>query len=457
MKIDKSIFKAYDIRGIVDKEIDENTAKSIGKAIAYESIAQGVRNLVIGRDGRLSSHSLSNALKLGLVESGCHVIDLSMVPTPLVYFAIFSKKIASGVIVTASHNPKEYNGFKVVINYKTLHSQAIQNLYNRIYQEKYTFGAGSSISANIEQEYISRITKDIKLHKELNIVIDCGNGVAGNIASKLFESLGVKVNKLFCLVDGNFPNHHPDPSKIENLADLRKEVIKKKADMGLAFDGDGDRLILIDDKANIIWPDKMMILYSREILQRKKNAKIIFDVKCSTNLTKDIIKNKGEPIIARTGHSFMKEKINELDGALAGEMSGHFFFKDRWYGFDDALYSAARLLEIISKNDKKCSEIFADMAEEFNTPEINIDFDINDAQFSAMEKLKKTVNFKNAKIIDIDGIRVEYKNRWGLVRPSNTTSCLTLRFAATNKQELEKIQKQFKLWLEENDIYSDKL
>lgn len=455
MKIAKSIFKAYDIRGIANKEIDEYHAKYIGKAIASESIANGVRSIVIGRDGRLTSHLLLKSLKEGLIESGCHVIDLSMAPTPLIYFAIFSKNIGSGVIVTASHNPKEYNGFKIVINYKALHSKRIQDIYKRIINEEYILGAGSGISANIEQEYIDNIVKDIKINKKLNIVIDCGNGVAGNIASKLFESLGIKVNKLFCLVDGNFPNHDPNPSKLENLKDIREEVIKKNADMGLAFDGDADRVVLIDNKANVIWPDKMMILYSREILKRNKNACILFDVKCSQILAKDIIKNKGKAIMAKTGHSFMKEKITEVNATLAGEMSGHFFFKDRWYGFDDAFYAAARLLEIISNSKKKCSEIFASLPDEVSTPEINIDFKVDGDQFKAMSKLKKTINFINAKIIEIDGIRVEYENSWGLVRASNTTPSLTIRFAAINKIELEKIKNQFKLWFKNNNIYFD--
>ena len=323
MDITSSIFKAYDIRGIVEKELTHEVVKLIGMAIGSESIAQGERGIVVGRDGRLTGPMLSESLISGLIESGCHVVDIGMVPTPLVYFATYTKGAGSGVMVTGSHNPPEYNGLKIMIAGETLSADKIQNLYSRIVNQEFSSGSGSSTSINIDQDYMDTIKSDIVLERELNIVVDCGNGIAGNIAPKLFESLGAKVTKLFCLVDGRFPNHHPDPSNPENLEDLIKEVIDTGADLGLAFDGDGDRLGLVDNNGNVVWADRQMILYARDVLSRKPGAKIIFDVKCSSLLPKDISEHGGEPIISRTGHSFIKNKLKETDAELGGEMSGH--------------------------------------------------------------------------------------------------------------------------------------
>ena len=452
MDISSSIFKAYDIRGIVEKELTPEVVKLIGMAIGSESIAQGERGIVVGRDGRLTGPMLSESLISGLIESGCHVVDIGMVPTPLVYFATYTKGASSGVMVTGSHNPPEYNGFKIMIAGETLAADKIQNLYSRIVNQQFSSGSGSSTSINIDQDYMDTIKSDIVLERELNIVVDCGNGIAGNIAPKLFESLGAKVTKLFCLVDGRFPNHHPDPSNPENLEDLIKEVIDTGADLGLAFDGDGDRLGLVDNKGNVIWADRQMILYARDVLSRKPGAKIIFDVKCSSLLPKDISEHGGEPIMSRTGHSFIKNKLKETDAELGGEMSGHIFFKDRWYGFDDALYTAARLLEIISKTDKTCAEIFAELPSSVSTPEINIHFDKQGQQYDAMDALYKNVDFPGAEINTLDGVRVDYENCWGLVRASNTTPCLVLRFEGRDKEALNSIKSQFKDWLETNNI-----
>ena len=385
MDITSSIFKAYDIRGIVEKELTPEVVKLIGMAIGSESIAQGERGIVVGRDGRLTGPMLSESLISGLIESGCHVVDIGMVPTPLVYFATYTKGASSGVMVTGSHNPPEYNGLKIMIAGETLFADKIQKLYSRIVNQQFSSGAGSSTSINIDQDYIDTIKSDIALDRELNIVVDCGNGVAGNVAPKLFESLGAKVTKLFCLVDGRFPNHHPDPSNPENLKDLIKEVVDTGADLGLAFDGDGDRLGLVDNNGNVIWADRQMILYARDVLSRKPGAKIIFDVKCSSLLPKDISEHGGEPIMSRTGHSFIKNKLKETGAELGGEMSGHIVFNERWYGFDDALYTAARLLEIIAKTDKTCAEIFAEFPVSVSTPEINIHFDEQGQQYDAME------------------------------------------------------------------------
>ena len=457
MDITSSIFKAYDIRGIVEKELTPEVVKLIGMAIGSESIAQGERGIVVGRDGRLTGPMLSESLISGLIESGCHVVDIGMVPTPLVYFATYTKGASSGVMVTGSHNPPEYNGFKIMIAGETLSADKIQNLYSRILNQQFSSGSGSSTSINIDQDYMDIIKSDIDLDRELNIVVDCGNGVAGNIAPKLFESLGAKVSKLFCLVDGRFPNHHPDPSNPENLEDLIKEVVDTGADLGLAFDGDGDRLGLVDNNGNIVWADRQMILYARDVLSRIPGAKIIFDVKCSSLLPKDISEHGGEPIMSRTGHSFIKNKLKETDAELGGEMSGHIFFKDRWYGFDDAIYTGARLLEIISKTDKTCAEIFAELPDSVSTPEINIHFDEQGQQHDAMKALSNNVDFPGSEINTIDGVRVDYENCWGLVRASNTTPCLVLRFEGNDKEALKSIKNQFKDWLEKNNISTKNL
>ena len=452
MNITRSIFKAYDIRGIVENELTPEVVKLIGLAIGSESIAKGERGIVVGRDGRLTGEILSQSLILGLIESGCHVVDIGMVPTPLVYFATYTKGATSGVMITGSHNPPEYNGLKIMIAGETLTAERIEALYARIMEEDFSYGAGSSISMNIVQDYIDKIKSDIKLTKKLNIVVDCGNGIAGDIAPKLFESLGANVTKLFCLVDGRFPNHHPDPSKPENLNDLINEVLDTGADLGLAFDGDGDRLGLIDNKGKVIWADRQMILYARDVISRNSGAKIIYDVKCSSLLPQDISKHGGEPIMSRTGHSFIKNMIKETGAELGGEMSGHIFFNERWYGFDDALYTGARLLEIISKNDDSCAEIFAKLPDRVNTPEINIHFNKHGEQHDAISKLSKDIDFPGSKINTIDGIRVDYENCWGLVRASNTTPCLVLRFEANDKEILKNIKAKFRAWLEHNSV-----
>ncbi|MBT3457249.1 MAG: phosphomannomutase/phosphoglucomutase [Thiotrichales bacterium] len=457
MNIPSSIFKAYDIRGIVETELTSDIVKLIGKAVGSESIAMGERGVVVGRDGRLSGPELSEALISGLIESGCHVVNIGMVPSPVVYFATYTKAASSGVMITGSHNPAEYNGLKIMIAGETLSAERIQTLYSRILENDFTNGHGTSTSINIDQDYIDTIKSDIQLEKELKVVIDCGNGVAGNIAPQLFETLGVKISKLFCLVDGRFPNHHPDPSKPENLEDLIQEVIETGADLGLAFDGDGDRLGLIDNKGRVVWADQQMMLYAKDVLSRNKGAKIIFDVKCTSLLPQVILEFGGEPIMSRTGHSFIKKKLKETGADLAGEMSGHIFFKERWYGFDDALYTAARLLEIVSNSDKSCSELFDELPVNLSTPEININFDKHGQQFDAMDALSSNIDFPGANINTIDGVRVDYEDCWGLVRPSNTTPCLVLRFEAKDNTALIEIQEKFKQWLQSCEIPANAL
>jgi len=452
--VSKSIFKAYDIRGIVNEDLTIETVVLIGKAIGSESIDRGERGIVVGRDGRTSGPDLMNALVEGIKSTGCHVVKIGMIPTPVLYYATYSKGASSGVMITGSHNPPNYNGFKMMIAGETLSGERILNLYDRINNQNFHQGQGTSTTIDIQEDYLNRVTSDISIKRPLKIVVDCGNGVAGHLAPKLFEALGCEVVKLFCHIDGNFPNHHPDPSKLENLNDLIAEIKAEKADLGLAFDGDGDRLGVIDEKGNVIWADRQMILFSRDVIHRNPGAKIVFDVKCSSLLSKDISNQGGRPILSRTGHSFIKAKIKEESALLGGEMSGHIFFKERWYGFDDALYAGARLLEILSSRNESCSEIFSALPDSFNTPEINIHFDKQGDQFDAMEKLKKTANFNEGVLTTIDGIRLDYEDCWGLVRPSNTTPCLVLRFEAETEVSLKRIREEFREWLERTGIDS---
>jgi len=452
--VSKSIFKAYDIRGIVNEDLTIETVVLIGKAIGSESIERGERGIVVGRDGRTSGPDLMNALVEGIKSTGCHVVKIGMIPTPVLYYATYSKGASSGVMITGSHNPPNYNGFKMMIAGETLSGERILNLYERINNQNFHQGQGTSTTIDIQEDYLNRVTSDVSIKRPLKIVVDCGNGVAGHLAPKLFEALGCEVIKLFCHIDGSFPNHHPDPSKLENLNNLIAEIKAEKADLGLAFDGDGDRLGVIDEKGNVIWADRQMILFSRDVIHRNPGAKIVFDVKCSSLLSKDISNQGGRPILSRTGHSFIKAKIKEESALLGGEMSGHIFFKERWYGFDDALYAGARLIEILSSRNESCSEIFSELPDSFNTPEINIHFDKQGDQFDAMEKLKKTANFNEGVLTTIDGIRLDYEDCWGLVRPSNTTPCLVLRFEAETEASLKRIIEEFREWLVRTGIDS---
>jgi len=452
--VSKSIFKAYDIRGIVNEDLTIETVVLIGKAIGSESIERGERGIVVGRDGRTSGPDLMNALVEGIKSTGCHVVKIGMIPTPVLYYATYSKGASSGVMITGSHNPPNYNGFKMMIAGETLSGERILNLYERINNQNFHQGQGTSTTIDIQEDYLNRVTSDVSIKRPLKIVVDCGNGVAGHLAPKLFEALGCEVIKLFCHIDGSFPNHHPDPSKLENLNNLIAEIKAEKADLGLAFDGDGDRLGVIDEKGNVIWADRQMILFSRDVIHRNPGAKIVFDVKCSSLLSKDISNQGGRPILSRTGHSFIKAKIKEESALLGGEMSGHIFFKERWYGFDDALYAGARLLEILSSRNESCSEIFSELPDSFNTPEINIHFDKQGDQFDAMEKLKNTANFNEGVLTTIDGIRLDYEDCWGLVRPSNTTPCLVLRFEAETEASLKRIIEEFREWLVRTGIDS---
>ena len=443
MTISKDIFRAYDIRGVVENALTPDAVQQIGQAFATEALVQGQKTVVIGRDGRLSSPELAQRLSEGLRAGGCDVIDIGMVPTPVLYYATHKLKTGTGIMVTGSHNPPQYNGLKMLIAGNTLYGDGIKALYHMITEGRVNNSEGSHTEQNIIPDYLDTIVNDIKLDKQLNIAVDCGNGVAGVLATELFTRLGCKVTELFCEVDGNFPNHHPDPSKPENLLDLQKTIKENALDLGLAFDGDGDRVGILDDKQNIIWADRQMMLYAADVLKRKPGALIIYDIKSTSNLGSYIKNLGGEPLMWKTGHSFIKAKMKETDAELAGEMSGHIFFKERWFGFDDGLYSAARMLEIVSQHKETSSTLFETLPDSFNTPELQINF-AEGEHYKFMEKFIEQASFENANIITIDGLRVNYANGWGLIRPSNTTPCLVLRFEANDENTLTEIQNTFR-------------
>ncbi len=441
--INPAIFKMYDIRGIVATDLTPDTVRLVGQAFATECLKQNVSEVCIGRDGRLHSKELSIALTEGLNAGGCDVIDVGMVPTPVLYFSTHHLNTGTGIMVTGSHNPPEYNGLKMSMAGKTLYGDDITELYDLIESGDFNTGSGSYREEALLNIYLERIVSDIKLARPMKIAVDCGNGVAGVIATKLFEKLGCEVTELFCDVDGTFPNHHPDPSKLENLQDVCASIEENKLELGLAFDGDGDRVGVIDDKQHVIWPDRQMILYSEDVLSRVPGALIIYDIKSSYNLGKEITKMGGEELMWKTGHSLIKAKMKETGAELAGEMSGHIFFKERWYGFDDGLYSAARMLEILSKKEGTSSEIFSALPDSCNTPEIQIMFEEGE-HHAFMNKFKSTANFENADISTIDGMRVTWAKGWGLIRPSNTTPCLVLRFEAKDEISLAEVQENFR-------------
>ncbi|MFN7096674.1 MAG: phosphomannomutase/phosphoglucomutase [Gammaproteobacteria bacterium] len=443
MDIDKEIFRAYDIRGIVDKQLDEYTMYLIGGAIGTEVLAQGGKSIVTGRDGRLSGSHLMKALQLGITTTGCHVIDIGMVPTPVVYYATYALDTNSGVMLTGSHNPPEYNGLKIVINGITLTADAIQGLYKRIKQQRIYMGRGQVTQADLTSQYITQITDRIHLANPVKLVIDCGNGVAGITAPTLFKLLGCEVHTLYGEVDGNFPNHHPDPSIPANLTDLIATVKATNADIGLAFDGDGDRLGVVTNEGEIIWPDRQLALFAKDLLTRHPASTIIYDVKCSKHVTDIIRKHGGKPLMYKTGHSFLKAKMQETDALLSGEMSGHIYFKERWFGFDDGAYTGARLLEMMTQQNISSADLFKAIPDSINTPELKLPIQEKN-KFAFMEKLLANASFPEAEINTIDGLRVDFSDSWGLVRPSNTTPHLILRFEADDEKGLLRIQQLFR-------------
>ncbi|MQT29314.1 phosphomannomutase/phosphoglucomutase [Pseudomonas helleri] len=441
-KFPDTIFRAYDIRGVVPQTLTAETAYWIGRAIGSQSLAEGEPHVSIGRDGRLSGPALVERLIQGVADSGCHVSDVGLVPTPALYYAANVLAGKSGVMLTGSHNPSNYNGFKIVIAGDTLANEQIQALHTRLKNNDLTWGEGSIERVDILSRYADEIVKDIKLAKKLKVVVDCGNGAAGVIAPQLLEALGCEVIPLFCEVDGNFPNHHPDPGKPENLVDLIAKVKETNADLGLAFDGDGDRVGVVTNTGTMVFPDRLLMLFAQDVLERNPNAEIIFDVKCTRRLTPLIKEYGGRPLMWKTGHSLIKKKMKATGALLAGEMSGHIFFKERWFGFDDGIYSAARLLEILSKQQQTAEELFETFPNDISTPEINIDV-TDESKFSIIEALHDAQWGEAAELTSIDGVRVDYPQGWGLVRASNTTPVLVLRFEADTEAELQRIKDVF--------------
>ena len=445
MKLAANIFKAYDIRGIYGKELTLDAIGLIAKSIS-NLYPNDNDTIVIGRDGRNSSVEISKALIDSFLKNGKNVIDIGEVPTPLLYFAVNHLSLNSGIIITGSHNPKEYNGLKMIMDGHTLSGGEITRIYDDIIDGRFSnlnLLHTSYKNLNISDEYIKQVNRNISIKKKLKIAVDAGNGVAGPIAVEIYRKLGLELIELYCNVDGDFPNHHPNPSDPKNLIDLINEVKKSKCDLGIAFDGDGDRCLILDNKGNIVWPDRQMMIFSKDILSQNQNAKVIYDVKSSSFLANVIKNSGGEPIMCRTGHSYIKKMMRETNAILAGEMSGHVFFNDKWYGFDDGIYCGARMIEIVSNQSIESSEIFADLPNSFSTPEINIPVDKDGIQHDFMEKFKSSAIFEDAEISTIDGLRVDYDDGWGLLRASNTTSCLVMRFEAESKERLLEIKNSF--------------
>lgn len=443
-KIPSGIFRTYDIRGETGVDgITADVAYAIGLSIGSEARERKLSSIIVGRDARLTGPELTKALITGLRETGIDVVDVGVVPTPLVYFATNTLSMNSGVMVTASHNPAHHNGFKIVLNGRTVSTEGVQAIYQRILDRRFEKGEGALSTYDITSDYLSTVKQKIQLKRPLKVVVDCGNGIAGEIAPALYRSIGCEVIELFCDVDGRFPNHHPDPTIPENLRDIIATVKKENADIGLAFDGDADRLGVVTNKGEIIWPDRQMILFSQDVLSRHPGAKIVFDVKCTGLLPKEIKAHGGFPIMYRTGHSVLKAKMFSEDAILAGEMSGHIFFREDWFGFDDGIYVGARLLKIVSEDDRSSSELFSALPNSVNTPELKLPMPEEEKK-AFMNSLLQKAQFENAERITIDGLRVEFEYGWGLIRPSNTSPYLILRFEAVTKEHLEDIKEQFR-------------
>ncbi|WP_296246552.1 phosphomannomutase/phosphoglucomutase [Pseudomonas sp. UBA4194] len=441
-----TIFRAYDIRGIVGSTLTTDTAYWVGRAVGAQSLAMGEANINVGRDGRLSGPELVQPLIQGLVDAGCHVSDIGLVPTPALYYATHVLTGRSGVMLTGSHNPPDYNGFKVMIAGDTLANEQILALHQRLVRNDLSRGQGSVEKVDILDRYVTQITDDIVLTRRLKVVVDCGNGAGGVIAPQLLQALGCEVIPLFCEVDGRFPNHHPDPGKAENLQALIAKVAEVGADVGLAFDGDADRVGVVTNAGTVIHPDRLLMLFARDVLSRNPGADVIYDVKCTRRLAPLIKEHGGRPVMWKTGHSLIKKEMKRTGALVAGEMSGHIFFKERWFGFDDGIYSAARLLEILSQEKHSAEALFAAFADDISTPELNIPV-TEDNKFSIIDALHHGAQWGEAKLTTIDGVRVDYPRGWGLVRASNTTPVLVLRFEAEDAEELARIQGVFRTQL----------
>ncbi|MDA3913007.1 phosphomannomutase/phosphoglucomutase [Oleiagrimonas sp.] len=446
LAVERTIFRAYDIRGVVGESLDSHVARLIGQAIGSVMREKELTEVVVGRDGRLSGTELSSALTDGLREAGVDVIDIGAVPTPLVYFAGYHFNTGSGVVVTGSHNPPQYNGFKIVVGGETLSEGAIEELYERIAENRLESGGkGQLRRMDVVEDYVERIADDVQSERPLKVVVDAGNGIAGVIGPQVLQAIGCQVIPLYCEVDGEFPNHHPDPSDPENLQDLIVSVKSTGADIGVAFDGDGDRLGVVTREGEIIYPDRLLMLFARDVLTRNPGATIIYDVKCTGHLQIDVLNAGGSPLMWRTGHSLIKAKMRETEALLAGEMSGHFFFRERWFGFDDGIYAAARLLETLASDPegRTVEEIFASLPKGVSTPELKIAMPEGE-HYLFMKRFRETSEFEGARLTTIDGLRADWKDGWGLVRASNTTPVLVMRFDADDEQALKRIQTVFR-------------
>jgi phosphomannomutase/phosphoglucomutase len=442
------IFRAYDIRGNADRDLSLEFVESLGKAIATEALEQGESCLLIGHDARLHSPALRDHLIKGIITTGCHVIDTGLVPTPLLNFAcFFSDRCHSGVIVTASHNPREYNGFKIILNKHSLVEADIKRLRERILEGRFAVSSAGE-AGHIEtqffmDDYLEKLSKDFTARTNLHVVVDAANGAASELAPKALSALGCRVSPLFCKFDGHFPNHDPDPSAAINLQALIEKVIEEKADIGIALDGDGDRLVAITRSGKIVWPDQLLILFARDVLSRHPGCKIIFDIKSTRHLSPIIERYGGRPILWKTGHANIKAKMHETGAILAGEFSGHIFFKERWFGFDDGIYAAARLLEIMTSQGQSLDDMLSDLPSSYTTGEIRVRVS-EEEKFSIVRQLIDHGDFASGEKITIDGLRVDFTEGWGLVRASNTAPDLTLRFEAENKSGIEQLKALFK-------------
>ncbi len=424
---------------MVDKDLTPEIVHRLGKGFGTHMARLGKKSLAVGRDGRLSSKSFSEALIEGLISTGCDVVNLGVCPTPVYYFSVFHLDRDGGVMVTGSHNPPEFNGFKVSVGKTTIFGEEIQKLGRRVERGDFVTGRGNLSEAEIIRPYQDYIKKNILLEKKLKVVVDAGNGTGGVVAGPLLKDLGCEVEELYCEINGRFPNHFPDPTVPDNLKDLTDRVLKNRADVGIGYDGDADRIGVVDDQGYIIWGDQLMILFSREILKQQKGATFVAEVKCSQNLFNDIEKHGGRAIMWRTGHSLIKEKMREEKAVLGGEMSGHIFFADRYFGYDDAIYASCRLIELLSKTNKRLSDLLDDVPKTSITPEIRVNCP-DEIKFRVVDQVKEGLR-KDHPIIDVDGVRVQFQDGWGLVRASNTQPVLVLRFEALNEKRLQIIKK----------------
>ena len=439
MQISSNIFREYDIRGLVDKELTDDSVRAIGRAFGTYAQRQGKRVLALGRDVRLSADRFNRIILDALTSTGCDVIDIGVVPTPLLYFSLFQLPVDGGVMITASHNPSEYNGFKLCIGRETIFGSEIQKLREMIEASDFQTGKGTvSQQDDMIQRYTDYVCQHIRLTSPIRAVVDCGNGTASLVAPALTRKLGCTVTDLYATPDGRFPNHHPDPTVEENLQDLIATVKKERAQVGLAYDGDSDRLGVVDDQGNILWGDQLLMIFARDLLRRKPKSTVIFEVKCSKTLPEDIAKNGGNPLMWKAGHSLIKNKMKETGALIAGEMSGHLFFAEDYFGYDDAIYASAQLLRILSETSVPLSQFLSDVPKTYFTPEIRVDCP-DEKKFSVVEAVKRHYVGKYP-AIDVDGVRVDFGDGWGLVRASNTQPVLVLRFEADTKERLNAIQ-----------------